>query len=403
MDNNDTASIRPPGAGKRANRITAGMLLAFGAFGVLLYVAHVAFIPIALALLFALVLSGPVEALHKHRIPRSVSAFVILAIALGILGAAMMLLWKPAQNLYDEAPSTIRTVKQRFAPIAKVLGRVDDLGNAAGSIATSTSVRPGARAPTAPVAPVVPASATSFLGSSVAAVGSSVTFVILTLFLLTGGPPMLARMTAAFVDDLNASHVLTIIEAVRGEVGRFYAVTAFINLGLGVVTAVVMMLWGMPTPYVWGITAALLNFIPYAGPTITLVILTFVASMTFPQVPRIVGVAGSFLVIALIEGQIVQPLFVGRRLQINPLLIFLGLWLGGLFWGIAGVLLATPLLVALKVIAENVPGGRAALEFLGPNNQSRPESEPLRNLVSAVGGRRKTDRKPPDALGKVGT
>ena len=395
--------IPPPAHGMRVNRLSAGTLLAVAAFGLLLYFAHVAFIPIALALLFALVLSGPVEGLHKHRVPRSVSAFVILAIALGILGGAMTLLWTPAQSLYDEAPATIRTVKQKFAPIAKVVSRVNDIGNAAGSIATSTSVRPGARAPVAPVTPVMPAGATSLLGSSLAAVGSSVTFVILTLFLLTGGPPMLARMTAAFVDDLNASHVLTIIEAVRGEVGRFYAVTAFINLGLGAVTTVVMMLWGMPTPYVWGITAALLNFIPYAGPTTTLVIITFVASVTFSEVPRIVGVAGSFLMIAVIEGQIVQPLFVGRRLQINPLLIFLGLWLGGLFWGIAGVLLATPLLVALKVIAENVPRGRAVLEFLGPNNQSRPAQEPLRNLVSAVGGRRKTDPKPADALGKVGT
>jgi predicted PurR-regulated permease PerM len=393
----------PPAHGMRVNRLSPGTLLAVGAFGLLLYFAHVAFIPIALALLFALVLSGPVEGLHKHRVPRSVSAFVILAVALGILGGAMTLLWTPAQSLYDEAPATIRTVKQKFAPIAKVVSRVNDIGNAAGSIATSTSVRPGARAPVAPVTPVVPAGATSLLGSSLAAVGSSVTFVILTLFLLTGGPPMLARMTAAFVDDLNSSHVLTIIEAVRGEVGRFYAVTAFINLGLGAVTTVVMMLWGMPTPYVWGITAALLNFIPYAGPTTTLVIITFVASMTFSEVPRIVGVAGSFLMIAVIEGQIVQPLFVGRRLQINPLLIFLGLWLGGLFWGIAGVLLATPLLVALKVIAENVPRGRAVLEFLGPNNQSRPGQEPLRNLVSAVGGRRKTDPKPADTLGKVGT
>ncbi len=180
-------------------------------------------------------------------------------------------------------------------------------------------------------------------------------------------------------------------------------VTAVINLGLGAVTTVAMMLWGMPTPYVWGITAALLNFIPYAGPTATLVIVTFIASMAFSEVPKIIGVAGSCLIIAVIEGQIVQPLFVGRRLQINPLLIFLGLWLGGLFWGIAGVLLATPLLVALKVIAENVPRGRAVLEFLGPNNQSRPAQEPLRTLVSAVGGRRKTDRKPEDALGKVGT
>ncbi|MEJ0009004.1 MAG: hypothetical protein WDM77_22220 [Steroidobacteraceae bacterium] len=80
---------------------------------------------------------------------------------------------------------------------------------------------------------------------------SSLTFVILTLFVLTGGPPMMARMTAAFVDDLNASHVLTIIEAVRHEVGRFYATTALINVGLGVITTVAMMLLGMPTPYVW--------------------------------------------------------------------------------------------------------------------------------------------------------
>jgi predicted PurR-regulated permease PerM len=403
MDNRESAPLPPKAHVMRVNRLSAGTLIVVGAFGVLLYFAHVAFIPIALALLFALVLSGPVEALHKHRVPRSVSAFVILAIALGILGGAMALLWTPAQNLYDEAPATIRTVKQKFAPIAKVVTRVNDIGNAAGSIATSTSVRPGARAPVAPATPVAAAGATSLLGSSLAAVGSSVTFVILTLFLLTGGPPMLARMTAAFVDDLNASHVLTIIEAVRGEVGRYYAVTAVINLGLGAVTTVVMLLWGMPTPYVWGITAALLNFVPYAGPTTTLVVVTFVASMTFSEVPRIVGVAGSFLMLAVIEGQIVQPLFVGRRLQINPLLIFLGLWLGGLFWGIAGVLLATPLLVALKVIAENVPRGRAVLEFLGPNNQSRPAQEPLRNLVNAVGGRRRTDAKPADALGKVGT
>jgi predicted PurR-regulated permease PerM len=187
---------------------------------------------------------------------------------------------------------------------------------------------------------------------------------------------MMARMTAAFVDDLKASHVLTVIEAVRGEVGRFYVVTAIINLGLGVVTTVAMTLWGMPTPYVWGIMAALLNFIPYAGATTTLAVVTFVASLTFNDVPRIFGVAGTYLAIAAVEGQIVQPLFVGRRLEINPLLIFLGLWLGGLFWGVAGVLLATPVLVALKVIAKHSTGGNAVLEFLGPNDQSRNEAQP---------------------------
>ena len=354
----------------RVAQSEACRLLAFGALGVLLYVGHFAFIPIALALLLALVLSAPVEALYKRGVPRGLSSFIILGIALGIIGCAVGLLWRPVQYWYGDAPHTIRTVKQKFAPVARMIGRIEEISAAAGSIGSASAAHPSARIvpqpANAPVAAAVPGVVDSSLGAAI----SSLTVVILTLFLLTGGPPMLARMTAAFADHLNASRVLIIIEAVRGELGRFYASTALVNVGLGVVTTMAMLLWGMPTPYVWGVLAAILNFIPYAGPSTTLVIVTLVAAMSFADVPRILGVAGTYLAIAGIEGQVVQPLFVGRRLDINPLLIFLGLWLGGLFWGIAGVLLATPLLVALKVVAEHARGGRAVLEFLGPNGPS---------------------------------
>ena len=86
------------------------------------------------------------------------------------------------------------------------------------------------------------------------------------------------------------------------------------------------------------------------------------------------AVPGSYLVLATLEGPLVQPLFVGRRLELNPLLIFLALWFGGLFWGIAGIVLATPALVTLKVVAENTRHGQAVLKFLGPNDQT-PEDE----------------------------
>ncbi len=376
MNNNEPSIERRKVSALDVRHLTAPRLLVLGALGALLYFAHVAFIPIALALLFALVLSSPVEGLYKHGVPRGIGALVLLAVALAIMFAAIALLWKPAQYWYAEAPQTIRTIKHKFAPAVKIVTRVDDLGTSATLLGGSTPPRPGSAAAAAPPAAAAPSAGASILGSSLGAAVSSLTFVILTLFLLTGGPPMMARMTAAFVDDLNASHVLTIIDAVRGEVGRFYMITAIINLGLGVVTTVAMMLWGMPTPYVWGIMAALLNFIPYAGATTTLAIVTFVAAMTFNDIPRIFGVAGTYLVIAAIEGQIVQPLFVGRRLEINPLLIFLGLWLGGLFWGVAGVLLATPVLVALKVIAKHSADGNAVLEFLGPNDQSRNVAPP---------------------------
>jgi len=127
---------------------------------------------------------------------------------------------------------------------------------------------------------------------------------------------------------------------------------------------------GMPTPILWGILAAVLNFIPYAGPAATLMVLTLVAFVTFNGLGQVIAVAGSYLILATIEGQFVQPLLVGRRLKVNPLLIFLALWFGGLFWGIAGIVLATPALLALKVVAEHAVSGTALMEFLGPNDQS---------------------------------
>ena len=81
---------------------------------------------------------------------------------------------------------------------------------------------------------------------------SSVTVIIVTLFSLAGGPPMLARMTAALAKDLKSSHTLQVIDAVRGEVSRYYVSIGLINIGLGVATAALMMLLGMPNPLLWG-------------------------------------------------------------------------------------------------------------------------------------------------------
>ena len=239
----------------------------------------------------------------------------------------------------------------------------------------------GANTPGPPAAPSPAESAPALIiDASGTLLASGLAFVIISLFLLTGGPPMLARMTAAFVDNLNALHVLDIIEKVRAEVGRFYLTATLINVGLGTATGLAMWAWGMPTPYLWGAMAAIFNYIPYAGSATTMLIITLVAVVSFETLGHVVGVAGSYLALATIEGQVAQPLLVGRRLEVNPLLIFLGLWFGGLFWGIAGILLATPTLVALKVIAENSKTGRAVMEFLGPNDQTPTRDDRLRKL-----------------------
>lgn len=360
-------------------RTTTAKLIVWGAVGLLLFYAHAAFIPVALALLFGLVLSGPVEALHRIRVPRSLSAALILVLVLSAFGGLVTLIWTPAQDWFAKAPQTMTIIKQKVSPIAKFMARVDELRNNAGNIGAQGRPRPATQA--AVVAPATQSAPALLLDVGGSAIAALLTFLIVTLFLLTGGPPMMARMTAAFVDDLNASNALSIIEKVRGEVGHFYLTTTVINIGLGIVTGLAMWAWRMPTPYLWGAMAAILSYIPYAGPGSTLLILSLVAVVSFNTLGPVLGVAGTYVLIAMIEGQLVQPLLVGRRMELNPLLIFLGLWFGGLYWGIAGIVLATPTLVALKVIAESTKRGRPMMEFLGPNNQTAERDSTLKKFV----------------------
>jgi predicted PurR-regulated permease PerM len=275
----------------------------------------------------------------------------------------------------------MKVIKRKLSPATKFITHIEDLRNSAGSIAATGHPTP----PAAPAAVESESAPVLILDATREAVVTALTFVIVTLFLLAGGPPMLARMTAAFIDDLNAAHVLAIIENVRGEVGRFYVTTALINLGLGLATAGTMMACGMPTPWLWGTLAATLNFIPYAGAVTTLIVITLVAFVTFDGIGHVAAVSFSYVALAGIEGQIVQPLLVGRRLDVNPLLVFLALWFGGLFWGLAGVVLATPTLVALKVVAEHAISGKALLEFLGPNDQSPDRKMRLPKLMRSRG------------------
>jgi predicted PurR-regulated permease PerM len=342
-------------------------LLTFGLGGALLYFAHAVFVPIALSILFALLLSSPVEALHRRKLPRSASATLILLIFLGVLGGAANLLWDPAQQWLANAPHTAAVIQRKLGPVAQVMQRINAVGDRAGHIADGDAKAPS----TGHSAPSASSGAEGLLTETRDAAIAVMTIIILTLFLLAGGPPVLARMTAAFATRSHAAHVLEVIEAVRREVGRYYATIALINLGLGIATGAAMTLLGMPNPILWGALAAVLNFIPYVGSATTLVILTVVAFVSFDGAGRAVAVAGTYLALTTIEGQIVQPLLLGQRLEVNPIMVFLALWVAGWFWGVAGIVLAIPGLVALKVAAEHSPNGTPLVEFLSPSRTKR--------------------------------
>jgi predicted PurR-regulated permease PerM len=368
--------ILPPAVRPRVSPgVTLLKVLVAGALGALLYFGHEAFVPVALALLFSLVLSGPVEWLHSLHVPRSLSAALFMAVLLGSLVALGNFISEPAQAWFATAPHTIRIIEKKIRPVAQLMARVDTLRNSAGSIGSVPHPSGSASAPAPPPPAAAPEGSAPVMlfDATRGAVLSVATVIILTLFLLAGGPPMLARMASAFFSDLKSAHIIVVIEHVRSEVGRFYVTSALINIGLGLATAFVMMWCGMPNPFLWGTLAAVFNFIPYAGPTMTLLVVTVVALVSFDGLSHVLAVAGAYAALAAVEGQFIQPLLVGRRLQLNPMLVFLALWFGGMFWGIPGIVLATPALVALKVIAAHARGGAPLLDFLSPHSNAEDE------------------------------
>jgi predicted PurR-regulated permease PerM len=129
--------------------------------------------------------------------------------------------------------------------------------------------------------------------------------------------------------------------------------------------------------------ATVLNFIPYVGSALTLLVLSVVAVVSFDSFGQIAAVIASYLALATIEGQVVQPLFVGHRLELNPLLVFLAVWFGGWLWGIAGIAIAVPLLIALKVAAEHSQRGRPLVEFLGPGRSKKRKGRARQPAVQA--------------------
>ena len=346
----------------------AVILLSVLAVGVVLYFARDIFIPVALALFLALLLTPAVDRLHRWHISRGLAVAIVMLVVIAASAAAINAAWRPATEWLARAPQTLRQIDPRLQPLREMFERVDAVAERAGRLTQGGSVVSGKPAIVTPVAGE--STAISITKSFLEAL----TVIPLTLFFLLGGPPLMARLGASLSGNEASSKALRLTEAIRAEVGRYFATVALINVGLGIATALVMYALGMPSPILWGVLTCLFNFVPYLGPIAAFGIIAVAALITFPELSQALAVPGAFLVLHLIEGQLVQPLTVGRRFEVNALVILLAVWFGYGFWGIPGMLLAPPALVALKVAAQYQPSWHVARDFLTPNEYWHPKS-----------------------------
>jgi predicted PurR-regulated permease PerM len=300
-------------------------------------------IPLLLAVLLALILSGVVERLRRIGIPRALSALLLLLVLGAVTVGMVDALSNQAHHWIESAPRVLSTIEHRVRPAQLVVRQVDAITRRARAIAgtdAKDSVVSVGATPAVTAAEVI--SGTGALAGEIA-VGMA-----LALLMLAAGPAALGGMVAALIPEWRAASVVRIIDAVRAEVGRYYGTLALINIGFGLVVGVMMGLFGMPNPVLWGAMAGVLNFVPYLGCALTLTLLTLVSLVSFDALGHTVLVAVSFLVVAGFEGHIIEPLFFGRRFNLSPIVILIALWVGGWMWGIAGVVFTMPTLVAIN-------------------------------------------------------
>jgi len=311
-----------------------------------LSVAQKFLIPVALSFLLSLVLAPVVRWLEQLHVPRPAGAGAIVLVMVAGFSYGVSGSVAPVSNWVENAPRVLRQLELKIYPIKKTVEVVSETAEQVDRIA---SVNPK---------PTVQVSELSFrevlYANTQGLVTGTVMVTFLLFFLLSWGRIVLFRI-ARLLHEHGARHQFLALSAIlEGEVSKYLATIALINFCLGIIVAAVLFAFGMPNPLLWGAAAALFNFIPYLGGMTTAVLLGATALLTFDGFAVPALVVASFIGLTIIEGQIVTPLILGKRLALNPLVVFLSVVFLFWLWGVLGALMAVPMLITLKLIGDQV-------------------------------------------------
>ena len=341
-----------------------------------LHVAKSAVVPILFAVFLATLLSPAVALVRRLGVPRAMAAGIVVASLIAVVGLGLNATWRPARDWLDTAPQTMRTLERKLRPVTRFIAKVESVSEQAERVTDPGATKNGAKAPAAT------AEKKSTIANTQEWLIAILSTLMVTYFLLAAGPSLLVKFESTTASRKSSARLLRVATAISDDLSRYFATVTLINLMLGIATTVTMYWLGMPNPLLWGIVAFVLNYVPYAGSTATLALLTVVAVVSFDGLGKVLAVAGCYLVLTSVEGQIVQPILVGRRLDVSPLVVFLSLWFGGWLWGIAGVALAVPLLVAAKALRLEL-GASEPTEAAGPGGRESTVRSRAAELLAA--------------------
>ncbi|HTV21847.1 MAG TPA: AI-2E family transporter, partial [Polyangiaceae bacterium] len=318
---------------------------------------RVVFIPLTFALMLSFLLSPAVTWLEHRRLPRSVGAAIVVSVLLGAGTVTGVELANPAADWIARSPGVLQTLERKVRPWRRPVKSVSELAERVERF-TQVEERKAPQEVTLEKPGIL---STALDTVWAVAAGALVTLFALYFSLLTGDV-LLARVIA-WVPDLSQRRTAEVILSIQQGMSRYLRTVFAINFTVGLAVGVAMVLFHMPNPLLWGALAMLVNFVPYVGPFVGILTVGAVALASFDDTTRALLPPLFYLALASVEGNVITPLILGRTTELDPLVIFVWLLFWGWLWGIAGAIVAVPLLMLIKLMCERsqVLGPVAAL------------------------------------------
>jgi predicted PurR-regulated permease PerM len=341
----DSKSELPPVI-RRAEVVAFALVavLVISVFAVL-YAAKAFFLPIVTAFVVGTMLSPAAGYLERHRIPRALSAVLIVSGVCAGLAIIVGLISSPVMEWSTRLPELGAQLKDKLHIFDRPLAIWHQLQTMVGG-ANTFSDSPFQMPKFDWVQPAI-----EFLSPTFT---EFLLFIATLILFIASWRDLRRALIMTFADRDTRLRTLRILNEIEGHLGGYLLTVTMINLGVGVATGLICALTGMPNPAGLGALAATLNFFPIIGPVAMFVVLTLVGVIAFPTLSAGLIAPMAFVGVTFLEGHFVTPTIIGRRLELNALAVFIALAFWTWLWGPMGGFLASPLLIVGLILKEHL-------------------------------------------------
>lgn len=323
------------------------------------YVARDLLLPIVIGLFVALTLSPVVRGLKRLGIPEPVSAVALILGAGLIFTLGIYLLSGPLTALVSDAPAMGDELRHKLRGLIASLEAVEDASAQVEDLTSGGDETPHVALQQPGMLAFAAGNIALFL--QLVAVG-----LVLAMFILASGDLFYVKLVQAFPSFSDKRRAVSTARDVERRISHYFLTITMINAVLGLCFGLAMTLVDLPNPVLWGFLVFALNFLPFIGAAVGIALVAAFGILSFDTLAAGLMPAAIYIGLTVLEGQILTPLVLGRRLQLNTVSVFLTVIVWSWLWNIPGALMAVPFLVLLKVICDNVPRLAVLGNFLAP-------------------------------------